>query len=409
MTLKIKKLFTFFCPFTKQTSFYSVHLSQLKRLNTDLKCQIVFHLYKLTILLKSTHFLYLFFAPLDRLTRLLHFDLETFLVGRGPLNPDWSMLLINFYAQSLFFYNGKTTAKLNNDLLERIVFGGECSFFFINYDLPSMNQNFCLVIRQKLLLFYNGAQTFMLVIKLMIPLTTALIFRLLWSEIPNNMFTKRYFLYCLAHFTAHALLQHLLLLSFAFILSRIIALGATQMTILKLKCKQIRSFLLANFHRHQRHDHFYAFYKRHTVQLLRLFTEYNSFYGLLFAVYLATNVPVNVHCTLSLLYGALEPVGALYLYAYTAMQAFGFLAAHFYFVRFTEHFHAPSAIIRSSFMRLQNCRRKEKDLRNRLAMANSIQAMCTKKPYGMTYYHFGRVTLQTFVKVNLKKRDFCDF
>ncbi len=393
-----------FNPFARNVAFYTNYLTFIQELQTNPKYIDYFKVFQWSILVKSLHLFYLYFNPfLTPFDRLVHYDIETNLIGSYKLNSDGAVIFFMFYALNHYFYSKQPPSK-NNDLLRKILVGQGSSFFLLPPDLTQLS--YSVLVQRQLLLFFNVCQSFLLLCELLVPISVLL---LLIPLISDETFLQESLLikcYHLVIFFISVFLFQSSLCFYAHALSRLVSIGATQLGVLKMKCRQIKNFLELNSTEFDLQNH-YFFYWRATVELFRLFAEYNSFYGRLFFVYLAANLPTNVYITTFLLFGDLQWLGRIYVAAFASTQIFSFIAVHYYFVQFSYHFHAPSFVVQQCFLKISNKKegkkheRKSSDFRKLLAMSNSIEAMCTTRPYGITYHRFGNCTLQTFGKVRI--------
>lgn len=126
---KATKLFN---PFARDAAFYINHLSFIQKLQTNTKYINYFKVFQWAILVKSLHLFYLYFNPfLTSFDRLVHYDIETNLIGSYKLNNDGAVIFLMFYALNHYFYSKQPPLK-NNDLLGKIIAGQENSFFSIS-------------------------------------------------------------------------------------------------------------------------------------------------------------------------------------------------------------------------------------------------------------------------------------
>lgn len=62
---------------------------------------------------------------------------------------------------------------------------------------------------------------------------------------------------------------------------------------------------------------------------------------------------------------------------------------------YSRHVHSPFKQINSDYVYLRSFRCS---IRDRLRVSNSLWVFITRKPYGLTYFGFGLITIFSFVK-----------
>lgn len=192
--------------------------------------------------------------------------------------------------------------------------------------------------------------------------------------------------------TVNGILIFTTIFYYLFLISVIVPIAMVQLNIFHLKLKQILVYL--NGSRFSLTQHTFTIFRRHHLDLMPRFNEYNTLYGQIFLLFLLINCPLNVVFVVTLLDpGTMPLLGQIYLLVYASLQMVAFFIMHLCLVAYSAHFHAPVKRLLSIYTATLH---RVGNLRWRMQMMHTIGHFHTSRRYGVTYGHFGLVTLRSF-------------
>ena len=201
------------------------------------------------------------------------------------------------------------------------------------------------------------------------------------------------------------------------LISLVVSIGTVQMALMLGRLKLIVATLIPLFifdgnvfgTRHR-----LLFYRKHIVEVLRLFREYNALYGYIFTVFLLLNMPISVYFSRLFIFSS-KPVPLftqLYLGSYSVLQFICIVALHYYLTQFTWRFEEPSFLLmrivgRQSIRQTNELKKSNNSFfKTHFQMAMFEQTMITVRQVGITYDRFGLVTMKLFAAVRVYFRSF---
>lgn len=196
-----------------------------------------------------------------------------------------------------------------------------------------------------------------------------------------------------AFFCVNGITLFMAIFYYIYFLSVLLPIAMAQLETFLIKLRQITASLRKPSHRFTSID--FAYLKKHHLAVLSPFLDYNRLYGQIFLFFLLINVPINVFFVVTLLVpGDMSPLGQIYIVLYASLQMVCLFLMHLYLIDFSKLFHRPGDFLCCIYARRAT---KKGNLRVRLQLADSTQALHTTRRIGLTYGQFGLVTMRSFI------------
>ena len=190
-------------------------------------------------------------------------------------------------------------------------------------------------------------------------------------------------------------------LSYISTMALVISTGGAQLLTLLTKLN-LSNRLLSKI-QHLSTWNLYSQYRVHLCETLTYFSQYNALYGKIFTAFCLVNCPFSAYMVVLIIFERMSTyLGLVFVYSYAALQLVCLFAIHYFLIRFSKRFHQSGSVLLSWIAQNMN---KIGDHRSRIRCSLSIAAIHVNNRYGITYAKCGLVTLKTFAKVRLLKKN----